>query len=248
MSESYFNIKNTITKSNELIDSKYKLTLQQQKIICLVASKIRITDTDFTKYNFQMKELAELLEFNQKEYYEKVRKVIRSLQSQVFTINKTVNNVVKKVDINWFYRVEYNETKNTVSVKFAEDLKPFLIKLKDNYTSYELGNIVKLNSSYSLRIYEILRSRSFKKKFEIPLNKLYTMILNKYERYTDFKKNVLEKCKEELAEKTDINFTYTEIKTGRKVTSIKFNITSKSNKDKNEIAVALEEESKQHLA
>jgi len=248
MSESYFNIKNTITKSNELIESKYKLTLQQQKIICSLASKIKITDTDFTEYSFYMKELAELLELNQKENYKEVRKVIRSLQTQVFMINKTVNNVVKKVDINWFYKAEYNETKNTVSVKFAEDLKPFLIEVKDNFTSYELGNIVKLNSSYSLRIYEILRSKSFKKKFEIPLNKLYVMILNKYERYTDFKKNVLEKCKDELAEKTDINFSYTEIKTGRKVTSIEFNITNKSNKAKNKIAVTLDQVSRQHLA
>ena len=75
MSESYFNIKNTITKSNELIESKYKLTLQQQKIICSLASKIKTTDTEFTEYSFYMKELTELLGLNQKKIIKKLEKL-----------------------------------------------------------------------------------------------------------------------------------------------------------------------------
>ena len=230
MNNNYFDIKNTVTKSNQLIESSHKLTLQQQKIICAVASKVRITDTEFTEYVFHMKELAKLLELNQKGYYAEIRKVIRSLQTQVFTINKVMDEEVKSIDLNWFYRAEYNETKNTVSLKFAEDLKPFLIHLKGNFTSYYLENIVQLSSSYSLRIYEILRSKVFRenkdykknKEFEISLEELYSMILNQYQRYTDFKKNVLEKCRIELKNKTDIDFSYKEIKTGRKVTALKF--------------------------
>jgi plasmid replication initiation protein len=222
----YFDKKNIVTKSNQLIESSCKLTLQQQKIICAVASKVRITDTEFTEYTFHMKELAELLELNQKGYYAEVRKVIRSLQKQVFTIIDTTGGEIKSKDLNWFYRAEYNETKNTVSLKFAEDLKPFLLQLKENFTSYQLTNVIKLNSSYTLRLYEILKSKVFKKEFIISLSELYRMILNQYKRYTDFKKNVLERCKKEVKEKTDITFDYEEIKTGRKVTSIKFIISS----------------------
>jgi plasmid replication initiation protein len=245
MSDSYFDIKNTVTKSNHLILSNYKLTIQQQKIVCAVASKIRMSDTEFTEYVFHMKKLAQLLELNQRGYYSEVRKVIRSLQTQVFTINKIVDGEVKSIDLTWFYRAEYNETKQTVSLKFAEDLKPFLIQLKDNFTSYKLMNIVKLDSSYSLRLYEILSSKAFSKQFEINLEELYTMILNQYKKYNDFKRNVLEKCQKELGEKTDIAFTFEEIKTGRKVTSIKFTI-KKSKNANNEIS-ATKEEPKQDI-
>lgn len=231
---SYFDKKNIVTKSNQLIESSYKLTLQQQKIICAVASKVRITDTEFTQYSFHMKELADLLELNQKGYYAEVRKVIRSLQKQVFTIIKIIDGEVKSLDLNWFYRAEYNETRNTVSLKFAEDLKPFLLQLKENFTSYQLVNIIKINSNYTLRLYEILKSKVFKKEFIISLEELYRMVLNQYQRYTDFKRYVLEKCKKEIKEKTDISFDYKEIKTGRKVTAIKFNIKSNS---KSEIAL-----------
>ncbi|MCB2299606.1 RepB family plasmid replication initiator protein [Clostridium tagluense] len=99
--------------------------------------------------------------------------------------------------------------------------------------------MVKLNSGYSLRLYEILRSKSFKNKIEMPIDELYSMVSNNYERYTEFKKNVLEKCKEELKNKTDISFRYEEIKTGRKVTSIKFYITSNKDTCKSEIAATL---------
>jgi len=235
MSSNYFDIKNVVTKSNQLIESSHKLTLQQQKVICAVASKVRLSDTELTEYVFHMKELADLLELNKKGYYVELRKVIRSLQSQIFTINKIVDAQIKSVDINWFYRAEYNQTKNTVSLKFAEDLKPFLLHLKDNFTSYSLENIVKLNSSYSLKLYEILKSKVFKKGkvFEITLDELNALFLNPYAKYNDFKRNVLEKCKVELEEKTDISFEYDEIKTGRKVTSIKLFI--KDNKSKNKV-------------
>jgi plasmid replication initiation protein len=239
MDNIYFSKKNTVTKSNQLIESKHKLTLQQQKIICAVASKVQITDTEFTEYSFHMKELAELLELNRKGYYAEIRKVIRSLQTEIFTIHKIVDNKIKDIDINWFNRAEYNLTDNIVSLKFAEDLKPFLIELNGNFTSYKLGNIVKLNSGYSIRLYEILRSKSFKNKIEMPVEELYSMVSNNYERYTDFKKNVLEKCQKELKDKTDISFQFEEIKTGKKVTSIKFYIKSNKSNDSNEIAATL---------
>ena len=68
------------------------MTLQQQKIVCAVASKIRLTDTELTEYTFHMKELAELFELNIKGYYAELRKVIRSLQTQVITIDKIIDN------------------------------------------------------------------------------------------------------------------------------------------------------------
>ncbi|MBW9154309.1 RepB family plasmid replication initiator protein [Clostridium estertheticum] len=51
---------------------------------------------------------------------------------------------------------------------------------------------------------------------------------------------IITKSQKELAEKTDINFTYQEIKTGRKVTSLKFYINTNKTTCKNEIAASLE--------
>ena len=47
---------------------------------------------------------------------------------------------------------------------------------------------------------------------------------NVYPLYADFKRYVIERTQKELKKLTDINFDFEEIKTGRKVTSLKFNI------------------------
>ncbi|BDR68557.1 hypothetical protein K144316041_p10600 (plasmid) [Clostridium tetani] len=61
-----------------------------------------------------------------------------------------------------------------------------------------------------------------------------------YNVYANLKNKVILQAQKELNEKTDIKFTFEEIKTGRKVTSIKFYIVcNKNNKD--EMAVTLED-------
>ena len=55
-----------------------------------------------------------------------------------------------------------------------------------------------------------------------------------YSIYNNFKNKVILQAQKELAEKTDISFEFEEIKTGRKVTGIKFCISS--SKVMNEIA------------
>ena len=51
--------------------------------------------------------------------------------------------------------------------------------------------------------------------------------LNGYARYTDFRRKILEKTQKEINELTDINIYFEPIKTGKKVTGIKFKIVEK---------------------
>lgn len=169
--------------------------------------------------------------------------LIGSLQTQAFTLGikdvyksiskgQTIYEVNLKVRSN--VRNNYTEcvfhieelikllehNKSDISLKLLECLKPFLLELNDNSANHKNINIVEPKGSYSMRLYNILRTRG--EEFEITLNELYFMISNNYKRYTDFKKYVLEKSKKELEKNTDIIFSYEEIKTARKVTSLKF--------------------------
>ena len=91
-----------------------------------------------------------------------------------------------------------------------------------------------MRSKYSPRIYEILKCNEFKKQgyIEIEVDELRKLLKteNIYPRYNDFKRKVIEQSKKELDNLTDIKFDFEEIKTGRKITSIRFYI--KSNKSK----------------
>lgn len=109
-----------------------------------------------------------------------------------------------------------------------------MLQLRSMFTQYKLANILSMKSKYSPRIYEILKCNEFKKQgfIEIEIEDLRKLIkaYDVYPKYNDFKRHVIERSQKELNKISDISFEFEEIKTGRKVTSIRFYI--KSNKSK----------------
>ena len=88
-----------------------------------------------------------------------------------------------------------------------------------------------MKSAFSVRIYELMKSYSFRHTITIELDELKRLLMvenvKSYVNYKDFRVKVLEKAQTEINELTDINIEFEPIKTGRKVTSIKFIIEEK---------------------
>ncbi|MEH7568486.1 replication initiation protein, partial [Priestia megaterium] len=55
------NIKNWVTKSNILIESTYKLSLQEQRILLIMASKVQPNDETLKTYRFRAKDFIEIV-------------------------------------------------------------------------------------------------------------------------------------------------------------------------------------------
>jgi len=224
-----------VTKSNKLIACNYDLSLQEQKIILTLASMVQLQDTEFKEYEFKIKDFMELLGIQDKSKYIEVPKITKDLMKKVFEIREDK----KIIQLAWLSSAIYETGKGTVILKFDSNLKPYMLELKELYTSYKLGNVLSLKSKYSIRLYEILRSNLYKKCIEIDIKELRSMVGAKEKAYTiynNFKTRILIQSKKELKNKTDIYFDFTEIKTGRKVTSIKFYITSNA-KARDEITI-----------
>ena len=91
-----------------------------------------------------------------------------------------------------------------------------------------------MKSKYSPRIYEILKCNEFKKQgyIDIEVKELRKLLRadNIYPLYADFKRKILLQTQKELKKISDISFDFEEIKTGRKVTSLRFYIHSNKSK------------------
>lgn len=222
-----------VTKSNKLICANYDLSVQEQKIILTLASMVQPEDTEFKEYAFKIKEFIKLLGISTKTKYKEIPKITKDLMKKVFEV-KEGKDILQ---LSWLSSVRYKTGEGTVILKFDSNLKPYMLDLKELYTSYKLDNILSLKSKYSLRLYELLKSNSFKKKVMIKLEELKDMVganANYLKVYADFKNKVIFQAQKELAEKTDISFEFEEVKTGRKVTGIKFYIIANNAKISNE--------------
>ena len=218
-----------VTKSNSLITASYDLSLQEQKLILSLASMVQPTDEEFKEYKFKIKDFMSLLEIETKTKYTEIPKITKELMKKVFEVREGRD----VIQLSWLSSARYKTGEGVVILKFHSSLKPYMLQLKELYTSYRLENILLLKSKYSLRLFELLKCNEFKKIWTIELEtfkKLLGVTEKSYSIYQNVKNRIILQAQKELKGKTDIKFEFEEIKTGRKVTSLKFYIHS--NKDK----------------
>lgn len=215
-----------VVKLNALVEAKYKLTMREQKIVLYLISKIRRDDEEFKTYTLPIKEFSEMLDLKGKAKYTDLRKVTDQLQQRLIRINTGT----EIASLHWLSLVVYKPDEGVISFRFDPYLKPYLLKLRESFTSYQLKNILKLSSSYAIRIYELLKQYERIKERTVSLEELREMLgaTDVYPEYANFKQRVLNPAMNELKEKTDLSFEYEEIKVRRKTVKIKFIINSKS--------------------
>lgn len=129
------------------------------------------------------------------------------------------------IHYNIFSTLKYNKESEELSVKFNDDLKPLLLKLKP-FTKGYLSDLFKMESSYAKRLYLLCsqwrRAGSFKIKVEQLMNDL--QVSKSLKIYNRFKEKVLKVAEKNMMEKSSIYFEFEEKKKGRKVDELIFKI------------------------
>jgi plasmid replication initiation protein len=219
-----------VYQSNNLIEAVYQVSLLAKKMILCGISQIEPDDDDFKFYMISVEEFKKLTGVVSKEdYYKLLKRAVVELRAKNFDIYDPTEGAVYNTP--FVFECKYDQKNKLVGFSFSPRLKPHLLKLKERgrFTGYELGNVMKMRSTYSIRLYELLKqyepTEHKKRTFELEELKLRVGVeQGKLSRYYDFKKKVLELAKKELPEKTDIDFIYKPIKQGRAVRWIQFTI------------------------
>ena len=204
------------------MNSNYDLSLEEQKVILTLASTVNPDDEEFKPYKFNISEFMELFGVDTKTKYVEIPKITKELMKKVFEIREE-NKIIQ---VAWLSSATYEKGSGCVELEISPKLKPYMLQLKELYTQYRLGNILNMKSKYSPRLYELIKANDFKKQkhFQIEVDKLRDLFKadDIYPFYADFKRYILLKGQKELRKYADLTFEFEEIKTGRKVTSLKF--------------------------
>lgn len=217
-----------IVQHNSLVEARYRLSLQEKRVILWLLTQIKPEDKDFNLHKLEIVEFAKMTGLKSNNQYSKLQEVTLNLMKRVIKIDKPENKTI--LQIAWLSCAEYHLTKGYVDLGFDPRLRPYLLQLKSHFTKLTLSDMMQLNSIYSIRIYELLKQYQSigKRKTSIQnLRECCGIDEQEYKKYNNFKKDVLERAKAEISAKTDIEIDYLEIKESRKIVSIEWIITKK---------------------
>lgn len=228
-----------VAKSNELVQrSRYKLNVPSQKTMAYIGSMIKpqtsiekATQQPFElEYEFDIREYCKVcgIYYDSGKNYQDVKNILKNLRdTSVWVLREDGTEIT----IPWLSKVWCNKGKGKAKVRLDEDMAPYLFNLQEKFVAYGLYNVLAMNSQYSIRIYELIKSYSFQKSKTFDLDELKVLLMvedvKSYANFKDFRKYVLEPAQNEINEYTDIFITYETITKGRKVVKLKFDIRTK---------------------
>jgi plasmid replication initiation protein len=224
---------NYVVKHNNLIEAKGRMTALEQKIILSVISEITPADKDFESYFISVEDFRQEIGTSTKHLYDEIKKAASSLRKKEIEIEK-VNKQGKREFLitGYLSSAQYVEGQNKIEVSVDPKLKPYLLDLKGLFTQYQLKNILRLRSSHSIRLYELLKQYETigRRRFMLDEFKQYLGLESDYNRFFDLEKRVLKPSMAEINRLTDLSIAYEKVKSGRCYSAIEYTIIPKIGK------------------
>lgn len=225
--------RNYVVQSNSLITGKQNLKINSTKLIRSAIMQIVREDEDFKPYIVSIPEIAKLLGISTSNLYAGIDDICADILKNPVEIREEKDGkTVKFLKMPWVSKCEYDENIG-LAIKLNEELKPYLLSLKDHYTQYTLDEIMPMKSVYSIRMYELLHSKIMSTRIPRTGTKVTISVQeikeccgceNKYDRFSHFNDRVIKDSVKEINEKTLYTVDYKGIKKGRTVEEIEFTV------------------------
>ncbi|ESK78022.1 RepB family plasmid replication initiator protein [Lactococcus lactis] len=247
--------KRKVVEHNSLITSIAKMDKTPLKMFELAVSCINTEEPPKDNAVYLSKEeLFSFFKVSDNDKHSRFKQAVAKMQEQAFfEIKEEKNKGFKFRRILPIPTVEWTDYDDKVMIRFNQDIIPYLIELKQNFTKYALSEIMELNSKYSIILYKWLSmqynqyehySNKGGRRAEqvenyrnpsISVKELRTITdtVNEYKETYHFFRYIVENSLKEINAHTSFNVSYEKIKKGRSIDSIVFHIEKKRTADDN---------------
>jgi len=210
--------------------AKYSLGVNAMKYLSALICMIRADDEEFRIYEITAKELSELT--GSKIDTPQLKKIVAELSK--LQLPSLDENGRENGIMNWFDSITYtNDTPIVIRSIFGKSAKPYLLEFRNGYLKYGIENILPLNSTVIVHLYEVLKDKLECNKIQrkavvvkfmlIDFRELFN-IPNSY-RYAHIKERYLDKAILQFRKHTDISMSYVENKKGKTIDSLTITVT-----------------------
>lgn len=226
-----------VALSNFLLNGQFRLSYIEWRLFFAMLSCIDESDTQFKDYFIRVQDIIDLAELKSGSHlYDEVRKAVKSLMSQVVEWEETKDELKYAQLVS---EATYYKKQGIVKLTPHPTMEKHLLQLRKEFTKAQLKQCIKFSNSYASRLYMLLKQFDSSKsgyrimsitelRFKLGLD--YTekigkkeVIFNLYPKFADLRRWILVPAQLEI-DHTDIPFDFEPIKTGRKVTAIKFTL------------------------
>jgi plasmid replication initiation protein len=214
--------------SNKIVRSSHKLSLIQQKIFFQAVrglqEKENYKDDRSRTVELNIADLKKEGAIKDSNIYQIVEDETANIGRLDLFIKYTPENV-KRI----FFLATIEAKNGILSVKFTKDAMPYLIELKRNFTLYPMDQLMAMRSTYGLRFYQMLFSFADTGYMTITVNELRErlQLQDKYENFTHFRRYVLKQAQKDIHQNTNLRFSWSEFKQGRRIHRLYFEIFTK---------------------
>ena len=232
-----------VVKDNALIQASYTLDLVEQRLMLLAIMEARETGKGIAPdslLQIHAHSYAEHFDVNKETAYTVMKDASKGLFDRYVTYHDKNPKTGKDRSFHcrWVDKIGYEKDTGIVYLRFTHDVVPLITRLEQQFTSYDIEQISSLNSTYAIRLYELLiQWRSVGKTPLFDLQQFRQQLgvePVQYKTMSNFKKYVLDFAVQQVNEHTDITVKYDQHKQGRTITGFTFNFKVKA-KSKNVI-------------
>ena len=220
-----------VVKHNDLVKARSNLSKIEHRVIAMLIAQLDREDESFDLQRIHIQDIIAKSGSSSQDLYSRGKEICQRLLNQQIHIQTEEEDGQRVYEgYNALDKIRYAEGDGYIEARFNDSMKPFLLELKRRFTIYQLEAFMQLGSRYSMRIYELLKMREDLRWLRMGVERIRTVLSceDKYSRFGDFRRRVIERAQSEVNGTTDISFTYKVEREGQSPERINFMIEPQS--------------------
>ena len=217
-----------IRQHNAITTARYEMTACEMDIVFYLLSLLKKEDRIGTFYRVKVLDLMAMT--SRQWNYQQFQEATSALRGREFIFQDDH----RLLQVGLLASAEYLKGEGVIELEISEKIRPYLIDLKRNFTSFRLQAAFNLNSKYAKRVYQI--ASQWKDKSETRVYSLHDFKVmlslkdpkgvepEKYSKVSMLQKWVLDVAVEQINQHTELYIGYELVKKGRAFNAIKFSV------------------------
>mgnify|MGYP000592651283 CR=1 FL=1 len=223
----------TVVHHNDLIESSYRLDIDEMRLLNLALTKIDSRKSNVGIIEIYPDEFSKMFDLAKKNVWRNMKNALLSIMQKPVKLRfRDENGRLKEKVIAWLGATTYfvDQTDGAkLELEFTPQVAPYLFELQGNFTKVNFEYASRLSTPFSFRLYQWLT-----REYRIKKGQYYDLTLsideikwnagleNSYPTWMNFKKRVIQPSIDAINQKTNLSVSYSVTKLGRKVHSLTF--------------------------